>query len=84
MHIVTADCWQGLPAIAVSLDDPRAKQEEDYAASAKYTVAFMKVLRPAVLYWHCTASFDMTFINKETSRARHEGGNVTMHLGVCS
>jgi broad specificity polyphosphatase/5'/3'-nucleotidase SurE len=34
---------QGLPAIAVSLDNVRAKSIVDYAESARYTVAFVKV-----------------------------------------
>ena len=37
------DSAQGVPSLAVSLDDVRAKSAADYAAASVYTVALIKV-----------------------------------------
>lgn len=43
-------CVQGVPSLAVSLDNVRGKSIEEYAAASVYTVALVKV-GPAITLW---------------------------------
>ena len=40
---MNSGCVQGVPSLAVSLDNVRGKSVEEYAAASIYTVALVKV-----------------------------------------